>query len=98
MNQAFCDFYAFGLYVQCARYELSTTEGWVDVTLAAVDSTGIDMQPVANTNEAWAFFFIAFMLVGSFFFMNLFVGVLYERFVQAQASLQVPSAVRSSQF
>lgn len=117
-------------------YELSTTEGWLDVTLAAVDVREIDMQPIRDYDVSWAFLFIIFMFTGiyrslsllslasfsflsqflipymmsmlsmvylhtsisvhmihylntgSFFFMNLFVGVLYERFVQAQSDLE----------
>ena len=43
---------------------------------AAVDSTGIDMQPLRDNNLAWTFFFELFILVGAFFIMNLFIGAL----------------------
>ena len=52
---------------------------------AAVDARGIDAQPVRNTAVPWAFAFVLFMIVGPFFFVNLFCGVLYQRFVTAQS-------------
>ena len=69
-------------------FEMATTEGWVGVLLACVDATGVDMQPVRNHAPGWALFVMLFMIIGSFFFMNLFVGVLYERFTQMQKELK----------
>ena len=61
-------------------FEISTTEGWIDVMLVAVDSTDIDMQPKENHNLLWVPFFIFFMLFGCYLTVNLFVGVIIERF------------------
>lgn len=41
---------------------------------------GADMQPVRNSSEGWVVFFIAFMVMGSLFIMNLFVGVVIDNF------------------
>ena len=68
-------------------FEISTTEGWVDVMYAAVDATGIDMQPIRDYSAAWVWFFVAFMVVGSFFVMNLFVGVIIDNFNRMKSSL-----------
>ena len=69
-----------------ALFELSTTEGWVDVMYAAVDSRGIDMEPVLNPNgNLWAAFWVFYIIVGSFFTMNLFVGVVIEAFNNQKA-------------
>lgn len=38
------------------------------------------MQPIRDNAPGWVFFFIAFMIVGSFFVMNLFVGVVIDNF------------------
>jgi hypothetical protein len=65
-------------------FEMSTTEGWVDVLLAGVDSRGIDMQPLPNANPAMALFFMIFILVGSFFFLNAFVGVTIDNFSRSK--------------
>ena len=61
-------------------WEMSTTEGWVDIMYAACDNRGIDMQPVENYQEGWSVFFVLFIVVGSFFFINLFIGLVIENF------------------
>jgi hypothetical protein len=61
-------------------FEASTTEGWVDMMLAGIDAVGIDMQPIRNAFEGWAFFYIAIIVVLSFFVMQLFVGVIIDNF------------------
>ena len=68
------------LYSLGALFELSTTEGWVDVMHASIASTGVGMQPIRNSDSIWALYWIFFIIVGSFFVMNLFVGVVIEAF------------------
>ena len=63
-------------------FEISTTEGWVDVMNAAIDQRGIDMQPVQDNNRIWALFFLIFLVLGSFFMLELFVGVIIENFAK----------------
>lgn len=70
-----------------ALFELSTTEGWVDVMYAGVDATGVDMQPIRDHSVGWVFFFILYMVVGSFFAMNLFVGVVIDNFNRMKEEL-----------
>ena len=54
---------------------MSTTEGWVGMMWNGVDATGIDLQPARDHSIYWVFFFILFIMFGSQFIMNLFVGV-----------------------
>jgi hypothetical protein len=61
-------------------FEISTTEGWVDVMYQATDARGPYKQPIRDTEEIWAFFFVVFILVGSFFILNLCVGVILDNF------------------
>ena len=65
-------------------FEIATTEGWVDVMYAAVDSNGVDMQPIENNRQAFIYFFICFMVVGYFFALNLLIGVLLENFSRSR--------------
>jgi hypothetical protein len=44
------------------RRQMSTTEGWLFITLAAVDSRGIDQQPLRDANPVWLLFFVVFMV------------------------------------
>jgi hypothetical protein len=59
---------------------MMTTEGWTEVMHHGIDSTGVGMQPKKNANLSTVVFFIAFMIVGSQFIMNTFVGVVIDNF------------------
>ena len=61
-------------------FEMSTTEGWVGTMWNGVDSVAIDREPEVKRNIYWVFFFMAFIIVGSQFLMNLFVGVVINSF------------------
>merc|ERR1719199_1124353 len=54
----------------------------------AVDGTQIDMQPKRDENEGVAIYFIVYMLVSAFFFMNMFVGVTYDRFMDMKDQME----------
>jgi len=76
------------LHSLSAFFQMSTTEGWVAVTEAAVDSRGAEMQPDIpdeflsrrRSNEGHLAFFMAFESIGAFFLINLFIGVLIQTF------------------
>ncbi len=57
----------------------ASTEGWMDLTYAAVDAVGIDQQPITNHNPGIAVFFVVFMVVGAFFILNLFITVTIDK-------------------
>ena len=61
-------------------FEMITTEGWLVVMYSGVDSVGIEEQPSQNNKEGWVFYFIVYILVGNFFIVNLFVGVVIDNF------------------
>jgi len=61
-------------------FVLSSIDGWVEIMYHGIDSVGIDMQPKENHREGLAFFFVAFLLIGGFFIINMFVGVIVENF------------------
>eukprot|EP00930_Biecheleria_cincta_P047048 TRINITY_DN3254_c0_g2_i1.p1 TRINITY_DN3254_c0_g2~~TRINITY_DN3254_c0_g2_i1.p1 ORF type:complete len:2356 (-),score=376.43 TRINITY_DN3254_c0_g2_i1:34-6066(-) len=77
MNQNFNNL----LVATISLVEICTTEGWVDVMLAAVDSRGPYLQPKRDHNEVTGTLtFVAFMLIGSFFVLNLCVGVIIDNY------------------
>merc|ERR1719421_2481473 len=47
---------------------------------AAVDSRELYQQPIRDHNENWAYFFMFFMVVGGYLFLNLFVTIMIESF------------------
>jgi hypothetical protein len=59
---------------------MTSTEGWTDVMYDGIDSVGLDMQPSKNNNTWFAIYFVAFMIIGSQFIINLFVGVVIDNF------------------
>jgi hypothetical protein len=61
-------------------FQISTTEGWEKVMLCGVDSRGVDLQPHPNHRQWVVIYFVAFMIIGSQFIVNLFVGVVIDNF------------------
>lgn len=66
---------------------LATTEGWIDLMSSGVDSVGIGLNPVVSYQPVWALFFVLFIIVGSFFIINLFGGVIVDAFSQEKEKL-----------
>jgi len=75
------------LAAMCTLFEMSTTEGWLEIMFHGVDATGRDTNPRRNDNEAAALFFIAFMIIGCLFLVNLFVGIIMDNFDQKRKEL-----------
>jgi hypothetical protein len=65
-------------------FAVSNNEGWPDTMYAYSDATGVGSGPKPGAGLSNAFFFIAFVFIGSFFFLNLFTGVLFMNFEKAQ--------------
>ena len=61
-------------------FQMSTTEGWIDVMNDGIDSVGIDMQPVVEKNVYWSFFLMVFIFFGNFLILNLFTGVVCDTY------------------
>jgi Ion transport protein len=66
-------------------FEIATLELWLDYMYHGVDATGRDLQPLRDNSPGAALYFIAFIIVGSFFVLNLFVGVAIDKFNNMQA-------------
>ncbi|KAL9953553.1 hypothetical protein ACROYT_G040985 [Oculina patagonica] len=63
-----------------ALFLVATFEGWIEVMHNAVDSTEVDQQPQKDSNMIAYIYFVAFIILGSFFVLNLFVGVVIDNF------------------
>ena len=65
-------------------FEMMSTEGWLDVMHSGVDAVspvdGVQMNPVTNKTPFMAIYFVIFMIFGSQFILNLFVGVIMDNF------------------
>eukprot|EP00240_Pyramimonas_obovata_P000215 CAMPEP_0118927358 /NCGR_PEP_ID=MMETSP1169-20130426/4846_1 /TAXON_ID=36882 /ORGANISM="Pyramimonas obovata, Strain CCMP722" /LENGTH=1618 /DNA_ID=CAMNT_0006869105 /DNA_START=431 /DNA_END=5287 /DNA_ORIENTATION=+ len=68
-------------------FEMSTTEQWLIVMWQGVDAVAEDKNPRRDNNEYMVFFFVLFMLFGSFFLVNLFVGIIMDSFATKQQEI-----------
>jgi hypothetical protein len=50
------------------------------------------MQPKRNYNEVMTVYFIGYMIIGSLFIMNLFVGVVIDNFNKIKEKEELGSA------
>ena len=64
-------------------------EGWPDIMFRTMDITDIGSSPLRDNNKHAWLFFLAFICVGSFFFLNLFVGVVFDQFMRLNRKLEV---------
>ncbi|XP_059180593.1 sodium channel protein type 4 subunit alpha A [Centropristis striata] len=62
--------------------QVSTFKGWMDIMYAAVDSREVEEQPSYEINLYMYIYFVIFIIFGSFFTLNLFIGVIIDNFNQ----------------
>ncbi|XP_076749485.1 sodium channel protein 60E isoform X1 [Xylocopa sonorina] len=63
-----------------ALFQVATFEGWMEVMQDAVDARGVDLQPQREANIYAYIYFVIFIVCGSFFTLNLFIGVIIDNF------------------
>uniref|UniRef100_A0AAQ5YWD5 Sodium channel protein n=1 Tax=Amphiprion ocellaris TaxID=80972 RepID=A0AAQ5YWD5_AMPOC len=59
-----------------ALLQVATFKGWMDIMYAAIDSRKVEDQPVYEDNLYMYIYFVIFIIFGSFFTLNLFIGFL----------------------
>ncbi|XP_058266081.1 sodium channel, voltage gated, type VIII, alpha subunit a isoform X2 [Hemibagrus wyckioides] len=65
-----------------ALLQVATFKGWMDIMYAAVDSRKLENQPLYEDNIYMYLYFVIFIIFGSFFTLNLFIGVIIDNFNQ----------------
>ncbi|NWR53182.1 SCN5A protein, partial [Regulus satrapa] len=70
-----------------ALLQVATFKGWMDIMYAAVDSREKDDQPEMENNLYMYLYFVNFIIFGSFFTLNLFVGVIIDNFNQQKKKI-----------
>uniref|UniRef100_A0AAZ3NVJ0 Sodium channel protein n=1 Tax=Oncorhynchus tshawytscha TaxID=74940 RepID=A0AAZ3NVJ0_ONCTS len=65
----------------------ATFKGWMEVMHAAVDSRGVEEQPIREINLYMYLYFVIFIIFGSFFTLNLFIGVIIDNFNQQKRKI-----------
>uniref|UniRef100_A0AAX7SV89 Ion transport domain-containing protein n=1 Tax=Astatotilapia calliptera TaxID=8154 RepID=A0AAX7SV89_ASTCA len=75
-------------------FVLASKDGWVNIMYHGLDAVGIDQQPMINNNPWMLLYFISFLLIVSFFVLNMFVGVVVENFHKCRQHQEVEEARR----
>ncbi|KAJ0058613.1 hypothetical protein NL108_017864 [Boleophthalmus pectinirostris] len=70
--------------------QVATFKGWMDIMYAAVDSREVESQPEYEASLYMYLYFVIFIIFGSFFTLNLFIGVIIDNFNQQKAKISVP--------
>ena len=65
-------------------FVVSSLEGWPDIMYHSLDIVGIDKGPIFENDVSQSIFYIVFIIIGSFFFLNFFIGVLFLKYTQAK--------------
>ncbi|GLD51388.1 sodium channel protein type 4 subunit alpha B-like protein [Lates japonicus] len=67
--------------------QVATFKGWMEIMHAAVDSRGVEEQPIREINLYMYLYFVVFIIFGSFFTLNLFIGVIIDNFNQQKRKM-----------
>ncbi|KAI5106511.1 sodium channel, voltage gated, type V-like, alpha b, partial [Silurus meridionalis] len=70
-----------------ALLQVATFKGWMDIMYAAVDSRAVEEQPIKEHNLYMYLYFVIFIIFGSFFTLNLFIGVIIDNFNQQKRKI-----------
>uniref|UniRef100_A0A4W3K8K7 Sodium channel protein n=1 Tax=Callorhinchus milii TaxID=7868 RepID=A0A4W3K8K7_CALMI len=60
-----------------ALLQVATFEGWLEIMANAADTRGVGSQ---FSNPYSLFYFVAFIVIGTFFTLNLFIGIIIDNF------------------
>uniref|UniRef100_A0A8C7R246 Sodium channel protein n=1 Tax=Oncorhynchus mykiss TaxID=8022 RepID=A0A8C7R246_ONCMY len=66
----------------------ATFKGWMDIMYAAIDSRRVEDQPIYEDNIYMYIYFVIFIIFGSFFTLNLFIGVIIDNFNQQKKKIR----------
>ncbi|KAK5847668.1 hypothetical protein PBY51_016777 [Eleginops maclovinus] len=70
-----------------ALLQVATFKGWMVIMYAAVDSRNLEDQPEYEVNLYMYLYFVIFIIFGSFFTLNLFIGVIIDNFNQQKKKI-----------
>ena len=67
-------------------FEISSLEMWPDYMFNAIDSRYEEVPKIDNS-KLYSIFFVVFIFITTFFILNLFVGVMIDKFNEIQKEL-----------
>ena len=61
---------------------VSTLDSWWTIAYDAIDMSGVDLQPQRSdgASRSYMLYFVLFIIMADFFFLNLFIGVIYSNY------------------
>ncbi|KAG5283253.1 hypothetical protein AALO_G00040070 [Alosa alosa] len=72
-----------------ALLQVATFKGWMPIMYAAVDSRQLNDQPIYEDKMVAYIYFVVFIIFGSFFTLNLFIGVIIDNFNQQKKKISI---------
>uniref|UniRef100_A0AAV2L2X1 Uncharacterized protein n=1 Tax=Knipowitschia caucasica TaxID=637954 RepID=A0AAV2L2X1_KNICA len=76
-----------------ALLQVATFKGWMEIMYAAVDSRSVEEQPIKEINLYMYLYFVVFIIFGSFFTLNLFIGVIIDNFNQQKRKMSLKTLI-----
>ncbi|KAM9249290.1 LOW QUALITY PROTEIN: sodium channel protein type 1 subunit alpha-like [Dugong dugon] len=73
--------------------QVATFKGWMDIMYAAVDSRNVELQPKYEESLYMYLYFVIFIIFGSFFTLNLFIGVIIDNFNQQKKKISISNVL-----
>nr|CAD7394212.1 unnamed protein product [Timema cristinae] len=74
-------------------FQVATFKGWIQIMNDAIDSREIGKQPIRETNIYMYLYFVFFIIFGSFFTLNLFIGVIIDNFNEQKKKISIPQVI-----
>lgn len=72
-------------HAMLSLFVISTMDNWMELAYLGMDSTQVDEQPRRNSRPYMVLFFIAFIVLGSFFWVNILVSVIVDQYCRVEA-------------
>ncbi|KAF7287458.1 hypothetical protein GWI33_001426 [Rhynchophorus ferrugineus] len=69
-------------------FQVATFKGWIQIMNDAIDSRELNKQPIRETNIYMYLYFVFFIIFGSFFTLNLFIGVIIDNFNEQKKKMR----------
>jgi hypothetical protein len=63
-----------------ALFQTAILANWADIMYSCIDAVGVGIQPQEDYNMSASLFFIAWIIIGSFFALNIFIAAIVQAY------------------
>ena len=78
-------------------FNVATLNNWAEIMYTVIDSTGVGTGPQVSSSPALGLYFVIFIIMGSFFLLNMFVGVIIFNFNEVKQNMDGSSLLTHEQ-